>query len=203
MKLLKQYTWGAAIGFILILFCGGCTKLDEKLYDRIISANFLQSKDDVIRDFLRSFEHGYWTIQGGGLFYAQELPTDELMTPNREGDWFDGGVYQRAHYHTWTIQDGYTSDMWNALFQGISLATNSLEDIQGIDPAKFGMAEAEKADFVAELKTLRAWYNLRALDLYRNIPIITKIKGESVTPPQSSPQEVFDFIEKELLDTIP
>jgi hypothetical protein len=203
MNMIHKYRYSITVGCFILFFSIGCTKLDEKLYDRITSANFLQTKDDVIRDFLRSFEHGYWTIQGNGLFYGQELPSDELMTPNREGDWFDGGLYQRLHYHTWTIQDGYTSNMWIGLFQGISLATNSLEDIESIDPSKFGLTEAEKADYVAELKTLRAWYNLRAFDLYRNIPIVTKIKGEGLTPPQSTPQEVFDFIEKELLEAIP
>ncbi len=187
----------------LLMMLSGCTKLTEVPYDAITSASFLQTKDDVVRDFLRAFEHGYWSIQGNGYFYAQELPTDELMTPNREGDWFDGGTYQRLHYHTWNIQDGYTSDIWTALFQGIGLATNSLEDIQAIDPARFNMTAADKADFVAELRTLRAWFNLRAFDLYRNIPIVTKIKGESLTPPQSTPQDIFSFIEKELLEAIP
>lgn len=193
----------AICSFITLLFTAGCTSLDETLYDRITNENFLQTKEDVIRDFLRSFEHAYWTIQGGGLFLAQELPTDELMTPNREGDWLNGGVYQRAHYHTWTTQDFYTSDMWIALFQGASLATNSMEDIEKIDVAKFDLTEAEKADFLAELKTLRAWFHLRAFDLYRNIPLITKVQGESLTPTQSTPQETFNFIEKELLEAIP
>ena len=203
MKLSNKYTLRLLTGCALVLFANSCTKLDEKLYDNINSDNFLQTKEDVIRDFLRPFEHAYWSVQGGGLFYAQELPTDELMTPNRDGDWSDGGIYQRAHYHTWTSQDGYTSSMWNALFQGISLSTNSLEDIQAIDPAKFNLTAAEKAGFVAELKTLRAWFNLRAFDLYRNIPIITKVKGETTAPEQASPQEVFNFIEKELLESIP
>ena len=190
--------------FIILFSLGGCTKLDETLYDRITSENFLQTREDVIRDFLRAFEHAYWSVQGQGLFFAQELPTDELMTPNRDGDWFDGGTYQRAHYHTWTTEDWYTNEMWIALFQGVSLATNSLEDIEAItDPAKFNVTEAEKADFIGELKTLRAWFNLRAFDLYRNIPLITKVKGESLTPPQATPQETFNFIEKELLDAIP
>lgn len=204
MTFIHKYRSKIAICCSIILFSSmGCTKLDETLYDRITSQNFLQTKEDVIRDFLRSFEHGYWSIQGGGLYYAQELPTDELMTPNRGGDWFDGGLYQRIHYHTWTVQDNFTSNMWNALFQGISLATNSLEDIQGIDPAKFNLTEADKADFIAELRTHRAWFNLRAFDLYRNIPVVTKIKGESMMPPQSAPQETFNFIEKELLEAIP
>jgi len=203
MTLFHKYKNKIALSCLILLFSFGCTKLDETLHDRITSENFLQTKDDVIRDFLRSFEHGYWTIQGGGLYYAQELPTDELMTPHRQGDWFDGGLYQRIHYHTWTLQDDFTSNMWNALFQGIGFATNSLEDIQAIDPAKFNLTEADKADFIAELRTLRAWYNLRAFDLYRNIPIITKIKGERLMPAQATPQETFNFIEKELLEAIP
>lgn len=203
MKRLNRYKLSIAISFFLVMLSNGCTDLNETLYDRITSENFLQTKDDVIRTFLRSFEHGYWSIGGSGLYFAQELPTDELMTPHRAGDWFDGGIYQRAHYHTWTSQDWYTSDMWNALYQGISLATNSMEDIQGIDPAKFGLTEAEKAGFIAELKTLSAWYHLRAFDLYRNIPIVTKVKGEQTTPDQSTPEEVFAFIEKTLLEAIP
>jgi starch-binding outer membrane protein, SusD/RagB family len=195
--------FGTLIISCILFLSNGCTKLDEKPFDRITSANFLQTRDDVVRDFLRSFEHGYWSIQGNGLFYAQELPTDELMTPNRDGDWFDGGLFQRLHYHTWTTQDGYTSGMWNALYQGISLATNSLEDIEAVDIVKVNITKAEQDDFIGELKTLRAWYNLRALDLYRNIPIVTKIKGEVLTPKQATPQETFDFIEKELKDAIP
>ena len=192
-----------ATGCFVMVFSNSCTKVDETLYDRITSANFLQTRDDVIRDFLRSFEHGYWSIQGNGLFYAQELSSDELMTPNRDGDWFDGGVYQRLHYHTWTAQDGYTSGMWTALFQGISLATNSLQDIEGVDIVKVGITAAEKADFIAELKVNRAWMNLRAFDLYRNIPIVTEIKGQTLMPKQSPPAETFKFIEKELLESIP
>lgn len=204
MKFLHKYKSKIAVSCFIILMTSGCTKLDESLYDRVTSQNFLQTKEDVIRDFLRSFEHGYWSVGGNGLYFAQELPADEFMTPNRDNaDWFDGGLYQRLHYHTWTIQDWYTSGMWQALFQGINLATNSLEDIEAIEPAKFNLTEADKADFIAELRTLRAWYNLRAFDLYRNIPIITKIKGETVMPPQATPQETFNFIEKELLEAIP
>jgi len=193
--------------FILLtglLLSGSCTNIDEKLYDRITSDNFLQTKADVIRDFLRPFEHSYWSIQGGATFMLQENSTDELMTLNRQGDWYDGAQYQRVHYHTWTPNDNYTSDAWNALYQGINLATNSLEDLQGIqNPGKFNLTQAELDDYIAELKTLRAWLNIRVLDLYRNMVIVTKVKGETQSGPQVTPQEAFDFIEKELKEAIP
>ncbi len=189
---------------VLLLFSGSCTKLDETLYDKITSENFLQTRDDVIRDFLRAFEHAYWSIQGGATYMLQENSSDELMTPNRQGDWYDGAQYQRVHYHTWTPNDGYTSDAWNAFYQGVNLATNSLEDLVAIKhPDKFNMTQAELDDFIAELKTLRAWFTLRALDFYRNIVLVTKVKGETKGGPQVSPQEAVNFIEQELKDAIP
>jgi len=188
----------------ILLLAGGCTKLDEQLYDRITSANFLQTKDDVIRDFLRAFEHSYWSIQGGSTFMLQENSSDECMTPNRQGDWYDGGQYQRVHYHTWTPNDGYTNDAWNAFFQGINLATNSIEDMEGIsDPGKFSLTQNDIDDFIAELRVLRAWLTLRAFDFYRNIVIVSKVKGQTQGGPQATPQETFAFIEKELQESIP
>ncbi|MDR7044324.1 hypothetical protein J2X39_003630 [Dyadobacter sp. BE242] len=150
---------------MLLLATVGCTNLDEELYDRITSGNFLQTREDVTRDFLRAFEHSYWSIQGGNTFMLQENSSDEIMTPNRQGDWFDGGQFQRVHYHTWTPNDGFTADPWNALYGGVTLATNSLEDLQGIkDPSKFDMTQAELDGMIAELRTLRAWLNIRLLD---------------------------------------
>lgn len=188
----------------ILLMAVGCTNLDEVLYDKITSGNFLQTKNDVIRDFLRPFEHSYWTIQGGSTFMLQENSTDELMTPNRQGDWFDGGQYQRVHNHTWTPNDGYTTDAWNALYGGVTLATNTLEDLQAItDPTKFDMTQAELDDMIAEVRTLRAWLNLRLLDFYRNIVLVKKVKGESAGGPQVSPQEAFSYIEQELKESLP
>lgn len=192
------------IVFCFVLLASGCTKLDEDLYDRITSENFLQTRDDVIRDFLRAFEHSYWSIQGGNSFMLQENSSDECITPNRQGDWYDGGQFQRVHYHTWTSNDNYTSDAWNAFYQGINLATNSIEDLVGItDPAKFSMTQAELDGFIAELRVLRAWLLLRAFDFYRNVAIVTKVKGQTEGLPQSTPQETFNFLEKELKEAIP
>jgi len=203
MKQINEFRKAILIFCLTVTTTMSCTKLDEKLYDKILAKDFLQTREDVIKDFLRSFEHGYWTVQGVSAFSSQELPGDQLITPTRDGDWFEGGLYQRMHYHTWTPQDQYTSDLWIVFFMGINLATNSLEDMQTIDPIKLNVTEVEKADFIAELKALRAWYHLRAFDVYRNIPIVTKYKGETESPDQSTPQEVFDYIEKELLDAMP
>ena len=193
---------------ICILSCfmviAGCTKLDEQVYDKVDAANFLTRRDDVIRDFLRPFEHAYWSIQGNDVYAVGENATDEIGTYNRQGDWQDGGYYQRMHYHTWTPQDGFTNGAWRNFYQGIVLATNSLQDMEGIaDPTKLNVTVEELNDFKAELRTLRAWFYLRAFDFYRNIEIVTDVKNTTQGGVQAPPQETFAYIESELKAAIP
>ncbi|QEC75217.1 RagB/SusD family nutrient uptake outer membrane protein [Mucilaginibacter ginsenosidivorax] len=200
MKKYKLYIGGVLLSAMLT---GSCTKLDEHVYDKVDAASFLSRRDDVIRDFLRPFEHAYWSIQGNDVYAASEDCTDEIGTYNRQGDWQDGGYYQRMHYHTWTITDGFTSGAWTNFYQGIVLATNSLTDMEGIkDPSKLSVTDAELTDFKAELHTLRAWFYLRAFDFYRNIEIVTDVKTATHGNPQSSPQEIFSYIESELKSAI-
>ena len=200
MNFSKLFPYASAV--LLAAVSSSCTNLDETVYDRITSTNFLQTKDDVYRDFLRTFDHGYYTVEGSP-YIMQELGADQLMTPTQEGDWFDGGQYQRAHYHTWTTQEGYVNDTYFLLYKGIDFATNSMEDIQAIDPARFNMAVAEQKQLLAELRVMRAWYNIRLLDMFRNVQIITKVKGETTGPAQSSPQDTYNFIESELKAVLP
>jgi len=194
------------IGSVLCFFLAvtGCTKLDEQVYDQVDAANFLTRRDDVIRDFLRPFEHAYWSIQGNDVYAVGEDCTDEMGTYNRQGDWQDGGYYQRMHYHTWTPQDGFTNGAWRNFYQGIVLSTNSLQDMEGItDPAKLSITTDELNDFKAELRTLRAWFYLRAFDFYRNIEIVTDVKNTTQGGTQATPQETFNYIESELKAAIP
>ncbi|PWV45811.1 RagB/SusD family nutrient uptake outer membrane protein [Chitinophaga sp. S165] len=198
----RKYIVNAALSTALIM--GGCTKLDEHVYDKVDESQVLTRRDDVIRDFLRPFEHAYWSIQGNDIFAVNENSTDEIGTYNRQGDWQDGGYYQRMHYHTWTTQDNFTSGAWTAFYQGIVLATNSLQDMEGIaDPTKLNVTPAELADFKAELRTLRAWFYLRAFDFYRNIVIVTDVKNTTTSPNQTPPAEMFNYIEAELKAALP
>jgi hypothetical protein len=200
---MKKYKLYISCILLSAMLTGSCTKLNEHVYDKVDAASFLSRRDDVIRDFLRPFEHAYWSIQGNDVYAASEDCTDEIGTYNRQGDWQDGGYYQRMHYHTWTITDGFTSGAWTNFYQGIVLATNSLTDMEGIkDPSKLSITDAELTDFKSELHTLRAWFYLRAFDFYRNIEIVTDVKTATHGNPQSSPQETFSYIESELKGAI-
>jgi starch-binding outer membrane protein, SusD/RagB family len=183
------------------LALGSCTDLKEEPYDTILKDNYFQTKDDVIRAYLRTFDHAHSTI-AGDWYTIQEDASDEQMTPNRQGHWLDGQYYYRIHYHTWTPQDGFANGIWNNAYQGIAQANNSIEDLQNLNAAQFGLTDAEIKMFIAELRVFRAWYHLRLFDMYRNIIISTKYRDADPRPTQSQPKEVFAFIEKELKEAV-
>lgn len=177
-----------------------CTELDEKPYSTVVKGNYFQTKDDVIRATLRTYDQAFSSLAVS--FEFQEDASDEMMTPNRQGHWLDGQYYYRLHYHTWTSQDRFANNTWNTLYQGIAQANNSIEDLQTIDREKFGLTEAEIKHFIADLRVFRAWYHLRLLDYYRNIIISTEYKDADPRPLQATPQETVDFIERELMEVV-
>lgn len=73
-----------------VLFLASCTNLDETLYDQVESSNFYNTRKDVERIVARPFEHCYHMIQY--RHFLQELPSDQIITPSRDGWWDDGGV---------------------------------------------------------------------------------------------------------------
>ncbi len=196
-------TWLTHSAILLAACCAtSCTDLDEEVYDVLTTDSFYQTKDNVIQGFVRPFEHAYW-VCSQATFQIQENTADHFMTPNRQGHWLDGQVYFRLHRHTWTIDDANPRDAWNNNFQGVIYVNSAIADLSKLDPAHFGMTEAEMQNYIAQLRTLRAWMYINLLDMFRNIPIVKEYPGEEQLPSQVSPQEAFGFIEQELLEALP
>lgn len=185
-----------AVAATAMLALAGCTDLDETLYDQVGSGNYYNTKMDVIRATFRPFEHAFWSI--GSRHVLNELTADQLITPTRDGWWYDGGKWERLHYHTWTVDDlGEAQTEWNGCFQGIMQCNLVIEDLSNFTPERFGFTKAEFDNLKAQCRALRAWFYIRLLDAFRNVPLVTTYsdKPEAV---QADPKDVFNFIESEL-----
>ncbi|WP_080903048.1 RagB/SusD family nutrient uptake outer membrane protein [Parabacteroides sp. Marseille-P3160] len=191
-----KYIAGAA----LIISMLSCTNLDEKVYDQVVTENYYNTKEDVIRAYVRPFEHGFWSISP--MYELQEGTADQQATYNREGWWLDGQKYQRLHYHTWTIDDSSPQAGWNGNFQGITQCNSVIDDFEKLNPEKFGMTQDEFDQMEYGLKTMRAWFYIRLLDLFRNIPLAVSTDQSLNSKGQVTPQEAFDFIESELKEAL-
>lgn len=185
-----------SVAAISVIALGSCTDLDETLYDQVGSENYYNTKMDVIRATFRPFEHAFWSI--GSRHVLNELTADQLITPTRDGWWYDGGKWERLHYHTWTVDDlGEAQTEWNGCFQGIMQCNLVIEDLNRFTPEKFGFTQLEFDNLKAQCRALRAWFYIRLLDAFRNVPLVTTY-SDMPNNPQADPAEVFGFIEKEL-----
>lgn len=198
MKFLKHIA-SAALGVIAL---AGCTNLDETLYDQVGTQNYYNTKNDVIRAAFRPFEHAYWSICSRHVL--NELTADQLITPTRDGWWDDGGKWRRLHYHQWNVEDGGDAQTeWNGCFQGIMQCNYVIEDLSQLNPSKFGFTQPEFDNINAQCRALRAWFYIRLLDAFRNIPLAVSFNDVSLNSEgQVEPKVVFDFIESELKDCL-
>ena len=199
MKLFRYIISAALLGTTL----GSCTDLDETLYDQVGTQNYYNTKMDVIRATFRPFEHAFWSIQSRHVL--DELPADQLITPTRDGWWDDSGKWRRLHYHEWDVEDGGDAQTeWNGCFQGIMQCNYVIEDLSKLSAERFGFSQAEFDNLSSQCRVLRAWFYLRLLDAFRNVPLAVSYSDVSQnTESQVEPKVIYDFIESELKECIP
>lgn len=190
-----------AASFLLIM--GSCTDLKENLYDQVVNDDYYNNKNEVISAVLRPYTHANaWTTPGqDGWWRLSELSADQLAWPVKGRHGQDGGNWQRLHYHSWTVNESTVESCWNLIWQGLGFCTNSIENLDRRDAAAMGLTQEEKDAFMSELRLFRAFHYLRLMDIFGNIPIVTKI-GDPISPPTASRKEVFDFVEKEIAESV-
>ncbi len=186
---------------MVIILLSACTKLKDTPYTTIISTKFDPTKDDIAA--LVGAGYSQWRfilLDWNGLWRAQEVTSDQLVIPKRPWGWFDDGVYQRLHKHTWTTDDDVVNQTWSRTYAGI---TNCNRIIYQIESGLIPITD-EKEATLAELKALRASYYAILCDFYGNVPIVTQFDLPSgFLPEQNTRKEVYEFIVKDLIDNIP
>ncbi|MEZ2444492.1 RagB/SusD family nutrient uptake outer membrane protein [Chitinophaga sp. RCC_12] len=196
MKMLRKINL-----LMVVVLLSACTKLKDKPYTTIISTEFNPTKDDIAA--LVGAGYSQWRfilLDWNGLWRAQEVTGDQLVIPKRPWGWFDDGVYQRLHKHTWTTDDDVVNQTWSRTYAGI---TNCNRIIYQIESGLIPITD-EKEATLAELKVLRASYYAILCDFYGNVPVVTQFDlPAGFLPEQSTRKEVYDFIVKDLTDNIP
>lgn len=181
-----------------IMVIASCTNLDEKnyLYDTATVDNFGQTDAEVVALMAAAYTNLYGSFGGdGSIMRLEEVPTDEIVVPQRGPDWGDGGHWIRLKQHTTKPSDGGPSNTWGFLFKGVNTCNRVLADLEK-------KATPSALKFVPELKAFRAIYYYWLLDLFGNVPISTDFT-KTDPPPNNTRKEVYDFVEKELLAALP
>lgn len=183
----------------------GCTKLDEKTYSDITKDNFYNNKREVLQAALRPFTHMQaWLAPTGqdGYWFHSESSADQLAWPQKGRHGYDGGDHIRLHYHTWTADENRMRNAWRLIWTGVGFLNAAIADISTVDATKVGLDEVELTAINSELKVLRAFHYLKAMDMWGNIPIVTTV-GEPQSPETRPKTEVFEFVRTELEENVP
>ena len=184
---------------------GGCINLDETVYDKVLSENYYNSRQDVINSVFRPFEHIFESVQSS--FRVQEMSADQFITPTRGTWWYDGGRHERFHRHEWnnlSEASNNWSQCWTSMYSGIGQCNLALDMLATLEREKFGITEEEWNHFIGQDRIMRAYCYINLLDSFRNIILITTTDPSVINNPETltqvPPKKVFDFIESELLD---
>src|SRR5687768_9824758 len=173
-----------------------CTDLAETPTSSITPENFYKNSDEVLGGLasvyaqLRNIfpgagDPGYWAVS--------EVSSGEIIVPTRGGDWGDNGRWIELYTQSWTSSSpaglSFINDTWVQAFRGVTRANVLLEAMENVTVANAPV-------IVAELRTLRALYYYKLMDMFGGVPLVTT--SEIMPRAQNSRKEVFDFIEKEL-----
>ena len=177
----------------VVLF--SCTDLDEELVGDITTAVSVDAPasagsgsgggDALAGAYAELRNSG--TANHFGYFSLNGIASDEMTIAAKGGDWYDGGVLIEVHQHTYSPTNGMVGSAWNGQYGAIGNINDAI--------ANLDLDNSQKA----QLKALRAYFYWRLLDMFGSVKIVTT-PGQSAT--QSNPQQVFNFIETELLATL-
>ncbi len=179
-----------------IILIPSCTDLGEEAFSVIPSDKYYTDKNSVNAAVLRPYEHGHWCAWDGDRWLLQELTGDHFVWTQKGKHGWDEGQWVRLHKHNWDYLQNQVYGSWTGPYQGIGYINNTLNDFNTMDLSSI-ITEQEKKAYIAELRVLRVWYYSFLIDFFRNIPIS---EDNLTIKEQSTPQEVFDYMEKELKD---
>lgn len=188
--------------FSLVVFSCfiSCVDLKEEVFSEITSENYYQDSNNINSALVNNYVSAFKTGWEDARYFLQEATADLMIVPTRGKHGYNGGEYVRLHEHTWTVEENFVYNGWVAPYKGIALCNNTISDFENLNFNDFKLSDEIKKEYIAELRVIRSWNYMFLIDFFRHVPIVTDIEE---IKPQSTPKEVFDFIEKELLESIP
>jgi SusD family. len=196
MKKIKYLVFALFAGIVAT----SCTDLTEEPFSVLTKDNYFTDKASVEATVLRPYEHGHWNAWDGDRWLLQELTGDHFVWTQKGKHGWDEGQWVRLHAHNWDYLQGQINGSWVGPYQGIGQINSLLLDFETLDFASIGISEAEKNNYIGELRALRVWYYTFLIDFFRHVPIVEDI---TTIKEQSTPQEVFAYMEKEIKEILP
>ena len=205
MKAIKYSIIALAVGMGMV----ACTDLDEKVYDRIDSSIYYQNEASVKGAVAAIYNQTSSTLAGENFFHLAEYPADQLTWRVwNGGQWgWDEAMKTVLSWHNWTSESTIIENAWSGAWTAVGLANLLLNDLEGLNASTLGMSEEKLSQYVAEVRTIRAWNYYCIFELWGGaLPLNTSassnVPGTADPDWNTSCKMIYDFIAAELDETV-
>jgi len=180
-----------------LLFMSCENYLDTESYTKKNTGNYPQSSDDAIQ----MVTGVYATLNkpvancGNTYYFASELASDDRFGGGGEND----KDFQVLDHLLYTNLDRFKT-FWSDRYSGISRANMAIANLDKVAD------ETLRNQLMGETLFLRAFFYNELVEMFGNIPLITKVPSTvseaQVYPKQASAEEVYGFIAAGLKEAI-
>jgi len=196
---LKSITY-LLTSFVMMTFMWSCSKdyLEIKPQGTFLEENYYGNADQAYSGLVSVYDIlGKQSKTFENMITMMNAGSDDFNAGG--GSSSDGAGIQS--FNNFTIDASTVPpSFWNDYFQGVFRANVLLQKLPAVE-----MDENLKARYIAEAKTLRAYYNFQLLLLFKNIPLFTEpvSTSEIYNVEQASPEAVYAQIEQDLIEAKP
>ncbi len=173
-----------------------CTDLDERLFSQLNNENFLKNEEEVLSALGAAYS-GLRTFQKFDNMWTVYCTGDEAVVPGRTGgDWAGDGQDQQMTDHRWTVNNRFFRGSWEQFFAQVNACNRLIYQLEQLDAGAY-------ASYISEVKVIRALWYLWLIDFWGNVPIVDRFDvAPDYLPATSKREEVYRFIEREVLDNL-
>jgi hypothetical protein len=190
------------IGLLLVILATSCSDdfLEKIPYDKKVAENFYSTSTDAFEGVVSVYDMMQYAGWDAPIILA-EVASDNCLGGSGAGD--GPGLQNIDRFDVGNINS--YEDLWIMYYKGIYRANVVLENIDNVTWTQKETGLKDK--YIAEVRFLRAFYYFNLVQLFGNVPLVTKtLAPEDANIPQATPEEVYKYIAEDLkfaVETLP
>lgn len=172
-----------------------CTNLDEVIYSQVPKDQFLSEPELLALYTARPYTKlQNWGAEQSMLTLIMQVSNEVAIPKDYSGSWGEPR-YGELQSHSIPASNKLVRLGWDFCFDGISACNDALYELENIE-----QTETSRKN-IAEIKVLRAYYYLLAVDCFGNVPYSMDKKQEGY-PVQKDRKFMLEVIENEIKSSI-
>lgn len=190
MKTYIKTTFAAAV----VAFATSCADLDVEVKSQYTE---YPTESEVALDAkMADVYYAFRNALGNNYNRYQTFASDEATGLSFDGDYYDGAENVNPTLHNFKAEDG-PLNWWTDLSSGITRCNKLIAEFEAEENSD------QFISYIASARMMRAFYHFILMDSYGDVPILNKVYGEDEAISRSPRKEVAEFIEKEILESLP